>query len=82
MPEWRECAKAAIGYDSLCVKFSKLVMDEGAAGRFKSTKESYSGCAKEGCVAVDRIGSRDFRRGAHTASRRRKIRCTTRISSP
>ena len=36
VPEWRECAKAALGYDSLCVKFSKLVMDEGAAGRFKS----------------------------------------------
>ena len=38
--EWRECAKAALGYDSLSVKLSKLVMDEGAAGRFRSIKRA------------------------------------------
>jgi hypothetical protein len=40
MPERRECAKAALGYDRLCVNFSKLVMDEGAAGGFRSIKRA------------------------------------------
>jgi hypothetical protein len=80
--EWRECAKAALGYDSLSVKLSKLVMDEGAAGRFRSIKRATPDTLKQNAFAFNRIGSPDFWRGAHTTRRKRKIRCTTRISSP
>jgi len=50
IPEWRECAKSCPRLRQSVRQFSKLVMDEGAAGRFKSIKKSYSEYAEEGCV--------------------------------
>jgi hypothetical protein len=60
MPEWRECAKAALGYDSLSVKFTKLVMDDGAAGRFRSIKGATPDTLKQNTFAFNRIVPPDF----------------------